>query len=168
MSCELCLKLECTWSTITSSCSTSDPLNCIFVYAILTITAGSLNDVSIPMIGLGTYKFKKGSGQAEKTVTDALNLGYRMIDTAFIYAGETTEMEVGKALQTVLSSSPSSTSTSSISRSDIFITTKQWRAYHGYDSTLKCLDLSLKRLQLDYVDLYLIHWPGKFDQKHHN
>ncbi len=47
-----------------------------------------------------------------------------------------------------------------ISRSDIFITTKQWRAYHGYDETLKCLDLSLKRLQLDYVDLYLIHWPG--------
>lgn len=114
------------------------------------------NDVSIPIIGLGTYKFKKASGQAEKAVIDALGLGYRMIDTAFIYGGEETEKEVGKALKTVLLSP----STPSISRSDIFITTKQWRAYHGYDATLKCLNLSLKRLQVDYVDLYLIHWPG--------
>lgn len=79
-----------------------------------------------------------------------------MIDTAFIYAGEETEREVGRALEKVMSSSDSS-----VSRSEIFITTKQWRAYHGYEMTLKCLNLSLKRLQLDCVDLYLIHWPGK-------
>ncbi len=115
-----------------------------------------LDEIAIPQIGLGTYKFKKGSGQAKKAVIDALDLGYRMIDTAFIYGGEETEKEVGQAIHTVLSSS-----SSSLTRSDIFITTKQWRSYHGYDLTMKCLDLSLERLQVDYVDLYLIHWPGE-------
>ena len=47
-----------------------------------------------------------------------------------------------------------------IRRSDLFLTSKQWRAYHGYEPTLKCLDLSLRRLRTDYLDLYLIHWPG--------
>ena len=111
--------------------------------------------VNIPMIGLGTYKFKKGSGLAHQAVLDALNLGYRHIDTAFVYAGETTEREIGAALEEAMSS----TSTP-IFRSEIFLTTKQWRAYHGYEPTMKCLDLSLKRLKVDYVDLYLIHWPG--------
>ena len=109
---------------------------------------------------MGTYKFKKRSGQAEKAVIDAIGLGYTMIDTAFIYGGEETEQEVGNALQQILQSPPEDSLLSSISRSDLFITTKQWRSYHGYDATLKCLSLSLKRLQVDYVDLYLIHWPG--------
>mmetsp|Transcript_11579 Transcript_11579/g.17523 ORF Transcript_11579/g.17523 Transcript_11579/m.17523 type:complete len:314 (+) Transcript_11579:324-1265(+) len=78
---------------------------------------------------------------------------HRLIDTAFIYGGEQTEKEVGRALTTAMSNP-------NLSRKEIFITTKQWRAYHGYEETLKCLDLSLKRLKLDYVDLYLIHWPG--------
>jgi diketogulonate reductase-like aldo/keto reductase len=111
----------------------------------------------IPSIGLGTYKFKKGSGMAQQAVLDALSLGYRHIDTAFIYAGEQTEKEVGNALQIAMSHLSSS---APIPRSEIFLTTKQWRSYHGYDQTLECLELSLKRLQVEYVDLYLIHWPG--------
>ena len=106
-------------------------------------------EVSMPQIGLGTYKFPKGSGECTKTVLNALDIGYRHIDTAFIYGGEQTELEVGEALQA-----------SNIPRSEIFLTTKQWRAYHGYDRTKLCLEKSLKRLQTDYVDLYLIHWPG--------
>jgi len=110
-------------------------------------------DVKIPSIGLGTYKFKKGSGDAQQAILDASRLGYRHFDTAFIYGGEQTEKEVGKAIVEL-------TTTGMIPRSELFLTTKQWRAYHGYDATLKCLDLSLKRLNVDYVDLYLIHWPG--------
>jgi len=93
----------------------------------------------------------------QKVVLDALTLGYRHIDTAFIYAGEHTEKEVGEALEIAMTKS---STRETIPRSDIFLTTKQWRAYHGYEPTLECLDLSLKRLKVDYVDLYLIHWPG--------
>ena len=103
----------------------------------------------MPQVGFGTYKFKKGSGEAERAVVDALELGYRHIDTAFIYGGEKTELEVGNAIVS-----------SNVPREDIFLTTKQWRAYHGYEPTLKCLEKSLHRLQTNYVDLYLIHWPG--------
>ena len=105
----------------------------------------------LPLLGLGTYKFKKGSNDAHRAVLDALSVGIRHIDTAFIYGGETIEAEIGRAL-----ASPEC----SVPRSDIFLTSKQWRAYHGYDGTSKCLDLSLKRLQTNYLDLYLIHWPG--------
>jgi diketogulonate reductase-like aldo/keto reductase len=107
---------------------------------------------------LGTYKFKKAAGEAKQAVLDALNIGYRHIDTAFIYAGEETEKEVGEALE--LAMSTKSTMSPPISRSEIFLTTKQWRDYHGYEPTLKCLELSLERLKVEYVDLYLIHWPG--------
>ncbi len=107
---------------------------------------------------MGTYKFKKAAGEARQAVLNALNIGYRHIDTAFIYAGEETEKEVGDALELAMSTefelSPP------ISRSEIFLTTKQWRDYHGYEPTLKCLELSLERLKVEYVDLYLIHWPG--------
>ncbi len=111
--------------------------------------------IHMPQIGFGTYKFKKGSGDAERAVREALCSGYRSIDTAFIYGGEMTEKEVGQAIHDI-----SSSSTSDISRSDIFLTSKQWRAYHGYEPTLACLSKSLKRLQTSYLDLYLIHWPG--------
>jgi len=107
--------------------------------------------VHMPIIGIGTYKFKKGSGEATQAVRDALELGYRQIDTAFIYGGEQTEKEIGSALSSVSSTVP---------RAAIFLTSKQWRSYHGYESTLACLDKSLKRLRTDYLDLYLIHWPG--------
>ena len=75
--------------------------------------------------------------------------------SAFIYGGEQTEKEIGTALSSVLSQDPDSDSPSSagvIRRSDLFLTSKQWRAYHGYEPTLKCLDLSLRRLQTDYLD----------------
>jgi diketogulonate reductase-like aldo/keto reductase len=94
---------------------------------------------------------------AQQAVLDALNLGYRHIDPTFIHTGEQTEKEVGNALQIAMSHFPSS---APIPRSEIFLATKQWRSYHGYDQTLKCLELSMKRLQVEYVDLYLIHWPG--------
>jgi len=103
----------------------------------------------MPQVGLGTYKFKKGSGEAERAVLDALDIGYRHIDTAFIYGGQQTELEVGRAI-----------ASSNVPRGDIFLTSKQWRAHHGYEPTLQCLQTSLDRLQTSYVDLYLIHWPG--------
>ena len=111
------------------------------------------NPTTIPMpsIGFGTYKFKKGSGEAKQAVIKALQLGYTAIDTAFIYGGEHTEKEIGQALHEVSFMVP---------RSDVFLTSKQWRAYHGFEATLECLNKSLKRLQTDYLDLYLIHWPG--------
>jgi diketogulonate reductase-like aldo/keto reductase len=109
--------------------------------------------VIMPWVGFGTYKL--GKQLAGPAVTQAIvEAGYRSIDTAFIYGGETTETAVGVAIQEGISSSALS------SRADIFVTTKHWRKYHGYEATTKCLALSLKRLQLDYIDLYLIHWPG--------
>lgn len=104
---------------------------------------------SIPIIGLGTYKFPKGSGDAERAVLSALDVGYRHIDTAFIYGGEQTEIQVGRALKRT-----------TVPRNEIFLTTKQWRNYHGYDATKICLEKSLNKLQVEYIDLYLIHWPG--------
>ena len=77
------------------------------------------------------------------------NAGYRAIDTAFIYAGEKTEKQVGLAL-----------AASKLSRDDVFLTTKHWRKYHGYEPAKKCLALSLSRLGVTHVDLWLMHWPG--------
>ncbi len=105
--------------------------------------------IKMPCLGLGTYKFKKDSGQAKQAVLDAFSAGIRHIDTAFIYGGERTELEVGEAIAAC-----------NVPREEIFLTTKQWRAYHGYELTQKCLNLSLKRLQTQYLDLWLIHWPG--------
>jgi diketogulonate reductase-like aldo/keto reductase len=109
--------------------------------------------VIMPWVGFGTYKL--GKQLAGPAVTQAIvEAGYRAIDTAFIYGGETTEAAVGLAIQEGISKRVLS------SRADIFVTTKHWRKYHGYEATTQCLALSLKRLQLDYIDLYLIHWPG--------
>jgi aldehyde reductase len=109
-------------------------------------------NVIMPWVGYGTYRL--GKGKAYKPTLDALKAGYRCIDTAFIYAGEHTEKQVGEALQTALKEKVIG------GREDVFVLTKHWRKYHGYDKTTECLNLSLKRLKLDYVDLYLIHWPG--------
>lgn len=114
----------------------------------------SINDniVVMPWVGFGTYKL--GKKHAHQATLDALNAGYRCIDTAFIYASETTERNVGKALHTFLEEQVS------VTRDDVFVITKHWRKFHGYDATTKCLDTSLQRLQLEHVDLYLMHWPG--------
>lgn len=101
------------------------------------------NGVIIPQLGLGVYKVPET--EVYDVVTSALNLGYRHIDTASFYGNE---IGVGKAIQD-----------SGLSRDDIFITTKVWNDDHGYDATLKAFEESLRKLNVDVIDLYLIHWP---------
>ena len=98
----------------------------------------------IPQIGLGVWQSPRGE-PTQRAVADALALGYRHVDTARVYRNEA---DVGIAVRD-----------SGIARGDVFVTTKLWNDDHGYDAALRALDDSLKRLALDYVDLYLIHWP---------
>ena len=107
------------------------------------------NGVEIPMMGLGVLKAKDGNEVAQ-AVTAALHQGYRLIDTAAIYKNES---GVGLAIKE-----------SGIPREEIFLTTKVWNSDQGYNATMKAFEQSLEKLQTDYVDLYLIHWPvaGKF------
>lgn len=100
--------------------------------------------VQIPQVGLGVYQSPQGAATRD-AVTAALELGYRHIDTARIYRNET---DVGAAIKA-----------SAVPRDQVFVTTKLWNDDHGYDAALRALDASLGRLGLDYVDLYLIHWP---------
>lgn len=102
------------------------------------------NGVTIPQLGLGVWQAKDGE-EVESAVRAALKCGYRLIDTAAVYGNE---QGVGKAI-----------AESGIPREELFITTKVWNADQGYENTLQAFDASLKRLGLDYVDLYLIHWP---------
>lgn len=98
----------------------------------------------IPQVGLGVYQSPVGAVTRD-AVAAALSLGYRHVDTAHIYRNE---VDVGAAVRA-----------SSVPRSEIFVTTKLWNNDQGYDSALRALDTSLARLGLDYVDLYLVHWP---------
>lgn len=102
------------------------------------------NGVEMPYLGLGVYKMENPE-EAVHAMTKALELGYRAIDTAQFYNNET---EVGEAIRT-----------SGIPREEIFVTTKVWNSDQGYDETLRAFENSLKNLGLDYVDLYLTHWP---------
>jgi len=103
-----------------------------------------LNDgTQIPQLGFGTWQTPEE--QAAAAVSAALLAGYRLIDTASIYGNEA---GVGEGLLV-----------SGVPREEIFITTKLWNSHQGYDEALRAFDNSLKRLRLDYVDLYLIHWP---------
>ncbi|MFB5088777.1 aldo/keto reductase [Psychrobacillus sp. PGGUH221] len=104
------------------------------------------NGVEMPRIGLGVYKMTEPD-IALQAITAALDVGYRHIDTASLYANE---KEVGEAVRN-----------SSVSREDIFVTTKVWNTDQGYDQTLKAFEKSLDLLGLDYIDLYLTHWPVK-------
>lgn len=111
----------------------------------------TLNDGrTIPQLGLGV--FLVDPDEAERIVTDALEAGYRHIDTAMIYKNEE---GVGRAI-----------AKSGVPREELFITTKLWNSDQGTDSARAALDLSLQKLQLDYVDLYLIHWPSPKYGKH--
>ncbi|WP_371179814.1 aldo/keto reductase [Chelativorans sp. J32] len=101
---------------------------------------------SIPQIGLGVWRTP--NDVAVTAVRTALEAGYRHIDTAKLYENEE---GVGEGLRS-----------SGVPREDVFLTTKVWNDDQGYDSTLRSLDESLKRLGTDYVDLYLIHWPSPF------
>ena len=101
-------------------------------------------NVDIPLLGFGTFRVKEGQ-DVEQAVATALDLGYRHIDTAMVYRNEE---GVGRAV-----------AASGIDRSEIFVTTKVWNSDQGYEPTLASIDASLERLGMDYVDLYLVHWP---------
>ncbi|WP_138420627.1 aldo/keto reductase [Aquibacillus sediminis] len=117
----------------------------------LTTTTKLHNGVEIPVIGLGVYKVEAGT-DVYQAVSSALEQGYRHIDTASFYQNEE---GVGKAI-----------ADSGIPREEIFVTTKVWNDEQGYDNTLAAFDRSLNRLNMDYVDLYLVHWPvpGKYKE----
>ena len=101
------------------------------------------NGVEIPQVGFGVFKVP--AAETKAAVTSALEVGYRHIDTAKLYDNEAA---VGEAI-----------AESGIDRDDLFVTTKVWNDDQGHDATLRAFDASLKRLGLDHLDLYLIHWP---------
>ena len=108
------------------------------------------NGVEMPTLGFGVFQVPDLS-QAEQAVTDALETGYRLIDTAVAYQNEEA---VGKAIKD-----------SDIPRDQIWVTSKLWLQDYAYEEAKKAIDLSLKKLSLDYVDLYLVHQPyGKVDE----
>lgn len=102
------------------------------------------NGVRIPQLGLGVWKAKDGT-EVEQAVTSALQTGYRLIDTAAMYGNET---GVGTAI-----------ASSDVDRKDIFVTTKLWNDNQDYDAALRAFDVSMNKLGLEYLDMYLIHWP---------
>jgi diketogulonate reductase-like aldo/keto reductase len=104
------------------------------------------NGVKMPWLGFGVYLVKEGA-ETVNSVSAALEAGYTSIDTATLYKNEA---DVGRAI-----------ARSGIPRQDIFVTTKVWNTDQGFETTLKAFDQSLKKLKMDYVDLYLIHWPVK-------
>ncbi|WP_081092492.1 MULTISPECIES: aldo/keto reductase [Peribacillus] len=104
------------------------------------------NGVKMPQLGFGVFKVKNGN-ETVASVKKAIEVGYRAIDTAAIYENEE---GVGQAI-----------SECGVPREELFITSKVWNTEQGYDTTLQAFDDSLKRLGLEYLDLYLIHWPGK-------
>ncbi|EME54002.1 aldo/keto reductase [Amycolatopsis decaplanina] len=101
------------------------------------------NGTSLPQLGFGVYKI--GDDEVVGAVRTAIEAGYRAIDTATLYANE---RGVGEAVRT-----------SGLPREELFVTTKLWNTEHGYDSALRAFDTSMRELDIDYVDLYLIHWP---------
>ncbi|MGW4203327.1 aldo/keto reductase [Streptomyces sp. NPDC004726] len=101
------------------------------------------NGVRMPQLGFGVWQVP--DSEAAKAVASAVEAGYRSIDTAAVYENE---RGTGRAV-----------AASDVPREDLFITTKLWNDAQGYDKTLRAFDASLERLGLDYVDLYLIHWP---------
>ncbi|MFC9892599.1 aldo/keto reductase [Nocardia sp. NPDC127579] len=110
-----------------------------------------LNDGNvIPQLGFGVFQVP--SDEVTEVVATALEVGYRSIDTAAIYANEE---GTGRAIHD-----------SALPRDQVYVTTKLWNSEQGYDSTLRAFDVSMEKLGLDYLDLYLIHWPvevaGKF------
>jgi len=100
--------------------------------------------VEMPLFGLGVWQSAPG-GETRRAVTEALGMGYRLVDTASAYRNEA---DVGEAVRE-----------SGLPRSEIFVTTKLWNSDHGYDAALRALDRSLVQLGLEHVDLFLVHWP---------
>ncbi|PKF87850.1 aldo/keto reductase [Bacillus sp. BA3] len=104
------------------------------------------NGVKMPQLGFGVFKVKNGNETVE-SVKKAIEVGYRAIDTAAIYENEE---GVGQSIREC-----------GVPREELFITSKVWNTEQGYETTLQAFDDSLNRLGLEYLDLYLIHWPGK-------
>lgn len=109
------------------------------------------NGIEMPLLGLGVYKMTERE-ETLQAIDKALKVGYRAIDTASLYGNE---VEVGEAIRN-----------SGIEREEIFVTTKVWNSDQGYDATLRAFEVSLKKLNLDYLDLYLTHWavPDTFEE----
>lgn len=119
--------------------------------AALTQSVELNNGSLMPQFGLGVYQVQDGE-EVSRAIKKAVSTGYRSIDTAAVYSNET---GVGKGIQEC-----------GVAREELFITTKVYDE-QGYESTLRTFDDSLNRLGLEYVDLYLIHWPvrGKYKEK---
>lgn len=109
------------------------------------------NGVEMPRFGLGVYKMTDKEAAVEAMVT-AIQTGYKAIDTATVYDNEA---EVGEAIRA-----------GGVKREELFITSKVWNTDQGYDQTLRAFEASLKRLDMDYLDLYLTHWaiPDTFEE----
>ncbi len=101
------------------------------------------NNIQMPQLGFGVFQVPPE--ETDRVVCTALEIGYRSIDTAAAYQNE---QGVGRAI-----------ASSGLARDEVFVTTKLWNSDHGYDQTLRAFDASARRLGLDVVDLYLIHWP---------
>ena len=111
-----------------------------------------MNDnYQIPVVGLGTWKSEPGKTTSQ-AVLDSLEAGYRHIDTARAYDNET---DVGRAVND-----------SGLPREDLLITTKLWNQHQGYEEAIEACEKSLNRLNCDYIDLYLIHWPLREKRNH--
>ncbi|MGY3765976.1 aldo/keto reductase [Vagococcus vulneris] len=104
----------------------------------------------IPVIGFGTWQTPSGD-VAEESVKEALSAGYRHIDTATVYGNEES---VGAGIKA-----------SDVPRKEIYLTTKLWNSDHTYDKAKAAIDLSLEKLGVDYLDLYLIHWPNPLEYR---
>ncbi|USK93279.1 aldo/keto reductase [Rossellomorea marisflavi] len=108
------------------------------------------NGVQMPEIGYGVFRVEEGK-DLEKAVETAIRIGYRSIDTAAIYQNE---KSVGKGVQNAIDAGV-------VTREELFITSKVWNDGLSYDETIQAYEDTLERLGLEYLDLYLIHWPGQ-------
>ncbi|WBW95114.1 aldo/keto reductase [Oceanirhabdus sp. W0125-5] len=108
------------------------------------------NGIEMPLLGFGTFKIEDGE-QVKAAVKEALNAGYRHIDTAAVYGNET---GVGAGIME-----------SGVEREEIFLVSKVWNSDQGYEETKKAFQESLDKLKTDYLDLYLIHWPKELNKE---